>query len=346
MRPAERQTRWFKVPRSDSPDFKGALTKIVESEGVRVVVPTNDLDLIPLSELAAPLSASGVWAIVGDPTAVRTARDKKTTSDFLHKIGLPCPWTELAAHTDPALNAHDVVAKPRDGSASVGVFYPENQRWIRNYRFADYVVQKYVDGMEVTTNVYLSGYGEVHSVVSHSRLEVRSGEVSKAVTINEPALVEYARVIAKNLALLGPFSFQAIVPDQGKPQIIEINARFGAADTRLRIRRERISHAISSSRLSGANLRPAAHARWDWSCSGTTQPFMSSPNGPVVVFDLDDTVFSERQYAVSGFKATGHFIQRQFGIRGFAETSIALFESASSRQRVRQSLRRTETSHL
>ena len=58
---------------------------------------------------------------------------------------------------------------------------------------------------------------------------MRSGEVSKAVTINEPALVEYARVIANNLALLGPFSFQAIVPDQGKPQIIEINARFGGS---------------------------------------------------------------------------------------------------------------------
>jgi hypothetical protein len=54
---------------------------------------------------------------------------------------------------------------------------------------------------------------------------------------------------------------------------------------------------------------------------------MSSRSGPVVVLDLDDNVFSERQYAVSGFKAVGDFVQRQFGIRGFAETSIALFES-------------------
>jgi putative hydrolase of the HAD superfamily len=54
---------------------------------------------------------------------------------------------------------------------------------------------------------------------------------------------------------------------------------------------------------------------------------MSSRSGPVVVLDLDDTVFSERQYAVSGFKEVGDFVQRQFGIRGFAETSIALFES-------------------
>jgi carbamoyl-phosphate synthase large subunit len=217
----------FEVPRSDSPEFKDALTRIAEAEAVQVIVPTNDLDLIPLSELAARLSASGVWALVGEPAAVRIARDKKATIDFLQKIGLPCPRTELATHADPDSIDYDVVAKPRHGSASVGVFYPESQHWLRESRFADYVVQKYIDGMEVTTSVYLSGFGQVHAVVSHSRLEVRSGEVSKAVTIDQPLLVEYARIFAKNLALIGPFCFQTIAPNHRRPQIIEINARFG-----------------------------------------------------------------------------------------------------------------------
>jgi hypothetical protein len=110
---------------------------------------------------------------------------------------------------------------------AVVTFYPENQHWLRESRFADYVVQKYIDGMEVTTSVYLSGFGQVHAVVSHSRLEVRSGEVSKAVTIDQPLLVEYARILAKNLALIGPFCFQTIAPNHRRPQIIEINARFG-----------------------------------------------------------------------------------------------------------------------
>ena len=44
------------------------------------------------------------------------------------------------------------------------------------------------------------------------------------------------------------------------------------------------------------------------------------------VFDLDDTLFLERDYALSGFDAVGEWVQAKFGIDGFAAAARGLFE--------------------
>lgn len=44
------------------------------------------------------------------------------------------------------------------------------------------------------------------------------------------------------------------------------------------------------------------------------------------IFDLDDTLYHERQYNVSGFRAVGAHLRAERGIEGFAETCLDLFE--------------------
>ena len=53
----------------------------------------------------------------------------------------------------------------------------------------------------------------------------------------------------------------------------------------------------------------------------------------VVVFDLDDTLYLERDYARSGFAAVGEWAERELGLAGFATAAWALFESGQ-RERV------------
>ncbi len=45
-----------------------------------------------------------------------------------------------------------------------------------------------------------------------------------------------------------------------------------------------------------------------------------------VVFDLDDTLYLERDYVSSGFTAVGRFVDERFSTRGFAERAWAWFE--------------------
>lgn len=45
----------------------------------------------------------------------------------------------------------------------------------------------------------------------------------------------------------------------------------------------------------------------------------------VVVFDLDDTLYLERDYAESGFRAVGHWVAERLGIIDFAERAMRHF---------------------
>jgi putative hydrolase of the HAD superfamily len=49
----------------------------------------------------------------------------------------------------------------------------------------------------------------------------------------------------------------------------------------------------------------------------------------VVVFDLDDTLFPERQYVLSGFRAVDAWLEEAKGMRGFYGRATALFEAGS-----------------
>ena len=47
---------------------------------------------------------------------------------------------------------------------------------------------------------------------------------------------------------------------------------------------------------------------------------------PCLVFDLDDTLYLEREYVRSGFEAVGHWAARHLGISDFSERAWRLFE--------------------
>jgi putative hydrolase of the HAD superfamily len=47
---------------------------------------------------------------------------------------------------------------------------------------------------------------------------------------------------------------------------------------------------------------------------------------PCLVFDLDDTLYLEREYVRSGFEAVGHWAARHLGISDFGERAWRLFE--------------------
>ena len=49
----------------------------------------------------------------------------------------------------------------------------------------------------------------------------------------------------------------------------------------------------------------------------------------VVVFDLDDTLFPERQYVLSGFRAVDGWLREARGLTGFYDRARALFEAGS-----------------
>lgn len=224
--------RAFKVPMADAPEFLPAIEKICVDEGANLVIPTIDHELQSYANHREEFANRGIHIAIGSPELIRIARDKVHTADFFRAKGIAAPRSapvaELLAKTQDW--RWPVVLKPIAGSGSAHVQLTANVdelALVARLR-PDYIAQEHIAGREFTVNQFYDRDGRLCCSVPHWRKEVRSGEVTKAVTWRHPALLKLGEQMAAALPNpRGPICFQGILTDAGEPFLIDLNARFG-----------------------------------------------------------------------------------------------------------------------
>jgi len=163
---------------------------------------------------------------------VNIGPDKITTNAWLIRNGFPAVRQSLP---EEVLRSKDswplpVIAKPRAGSASIGVRVIDNwgELEILAARVPGLIVEQRAGGREFTINAYVSRDRRCVSAVPHWRAEVRAGEVAKGVTTKDLRLVSLGRRIAEALpGAWGPLNIQCFMDASGDIRVFEINTRFG-----------------------------------------------------------------------------------------------------------------------
>ena len=220
-----------KVPRCTSPEFVRRFDDICRAEGVSIVIPTIDPELIIHAERADSFRAMGIRALVPEAPFVRIARDKEATARWLRDERIAASETYSFARAGALPEqAFPLLAKPRDGSASVGITRICSRAELADFGDrAGYIYQELCVGDEYTINCHYKPGGGFACAVPHFRKFVRSGEVCFAETADVPELIDMARRMGEACPRLeGVICFQAIVPPDGSgPKVFEINARFG-----------------------------------------------------------------------------------------------------------------------
>jgi len=204
------------------------VVKICTLEKIHLVVPLTDTDILMLAEHRSEIEATGARVLVIPTDDVGVTRDKWLTCQLFRKLGLDTPQSWLPDQIDAADVSYPLFIKPRSGSASKYTYRVNNPRELRF--FLEYVpdplVQEFVDGVEVTSDILCDFDGTVLSVVPRRRIEVRAGEVAKSVTIRDDCILDACAKIARALHAVGPVTIQCIVRS-GTPYFTEVNARFG-----------------------------------------------------------------------------------------------------------------------
>lgn len=219
------------MPRADDPDYADEVLAICRREGVSLLVPTIDPELVPLSEAEPRFAAIGAELAIGSASLVGMARDKLETARFLAAHDIPSPRTEALDRAAAVSRdwGFPLIVKPRHGSASRGVRVVADAAELHaNLEDEPLILQERLRGVEYTVNMFFDRSGTLRCAVPHERLQVRAGEVEKGRTRRMPMLEEMAIHIAE--ALDGPrgaMCFQAMVDEAGRAEVFEINARFG-----------------------------------------------------------------------------------------------------------------------
>ncbi len=219
------------TPPIDSPQYIPTLLRLVSHHGIRLLVPTIDPDLPPLSNAADRFLAQGCRVLASPPAVIETCRDKLLTYAMLRDRGIDTPgtwmWAELLRND---AGAYPYYLKPRRGSAAQGNYVIRTREELEAFgrRVPEPIVQEFVEGVEHTVDVYCGLGGGPQCAVPRRRLEVRSGEVSKSLIVRQPAVMEAAlRTAAALPGAIGVVTVQTMLTCDGGVKVIEINPRFG-----------------------------------------------------------------------------------------------------------------------
>ncbi|AQT70330.1 carbamoyl phosphate synthase-like protein [Anaerohalosphaera lusitana] len=222
----------FLVSRVDESPYLEELLKIVRDNGVRLLVPTVDLDLRLLAENRDLFAKAGCFVLISKPEVIDICQDKQKTYRFLHENGIDTPmtWSSEEALEDDNGLAFPCFLKPRDGYASRGSGKVNSRLELEafTHRIPNCIVQEYIRGNEFTCDVYMDMKGKARCVVPRMRIEVRSGEVSKGKVVKDRHIMDTAANVVEKLgAGPGVITLQLIRSFEGRIAVIEVNPRFG-----------------------------------------------------------------------------------------------------------------------
>jgi len=219
------------VPSCDEDAFVPAVLDLCEKHAVDLIVPTIDPELPVYAAARERFAGAGVTVAVSGPEAVTISADKVRTHAWLVETGLPTVRQAGVdvVRADPPGWPFPLVVKPRFGSAGIGVAVVHDAAELDvAARAGEVVVQEVARGREHTIDLLVDRAGRCVSAVPRRRLEVRAGEVSKAVTVRSSALEDVAARVAERLpGAYGPLTVQVFSDEDGGLAVIEVNARFG-----------------------------------------------------------------------------------------------------------------------
>ena len=248
--------------------------------------------------------------MISEPEMIRICRDKNYTSRFFVDCGLHAPMPVKDWHEYKS--GFPAFIKPKDGNGSINAFKVEKEEELKVYsaQVEDYIVQPFVSGHEYTIDIFCDWDGEPISIVPRERLQVRAGEVLKTRIALDQQMIQDMKTICNAFKPCGPMTVQLIRDTEGIDWYIEINPRFGGGAPLSMKAGARSAEAILKL-LDGEQVEYATdiadgaiYSRFDQSVCITEGK--SRIKG--VIFDLDDTLYSEKEYIRSGYKGVSDYL--------------------------------------
>ena len=306
-----------KVCSMRDPQYIQQLVDICVADKIDLVMPTIDTDLLVLSQNTAAFDAIGVKVLISKLDKILICRDKNNTGEFFEACGLKAPRTYNNYKEYPG--SYPCFIKPKDGSSSINAFKVEDEEELEVYanQVDDYIIQPFVSGREFTIDIFCDFEGNPIFITPRERVQVRAGEVLKTMIYMDDVMIEEAKTLCKSFKPCGPMTVQLIQDkNTGDNYYIEINPRYGGGAPLSMKSGARSAEAllklICGEKVDfqeNASCNGAIYSRFDQSVciseGDDTQPIKG------VIFDLDDTLYSEKQYVRSGYKKIGEYLGKE-----------------------------------
>jgi carbamoyl-phosphate synthase large subunit len=227
------------------------ILEICKEQEVALIISLNDLELPILASNRKSFDKLGVQLLVSSEDVIDTCFDKWKTAAWATSLGLQVPKTYLTIeHAVKAIEEGKIkfplVVKPRWGSASIGIEFPESTEELElAYRLLKFrlsrsmlaeisktdfnhaiIIQEKIIGKEYGLDILNDLAGNPVQVFVKEKLAMRAGETDKSILRNIPELENIGLKIGQNLNHIGNLDCDIFEKD-GVYYLLEMNPRFG-----------------------------------------------------------------------------------------------------------------------
>lgn len=239
------------VPSIYDDNYIDELKEIIIEHRITAVVSLNDLELPILAKHKTELETTGAKVIVSEEQVIDIAFDKVKTFKFLNKIGLKTPKTYTSLENaftaiDNGQLHYPLVVKPRWGSASIGIDFPESAEELKlafqlqhiklkksilntvSEQDIDHaiLIQEKLDGREFGMDIVNDLDGNYYGTFVREKLNMRSGETDKAVSVIDQRFESIGKTISDHLKHIGSLDCDVFIANN-QLYVLELNPRFG-----------------------------------------------------------------------------------------------------------------------
>ena len=215
------------IPGGTDPEFATQMLALCHSLEIDVLVPTVDVEMVPLALWREAFEAVGVRLLMSSTQSLELCLDKAALIAVC-RDKVPCPETELlegGARLESL--SLPLIAKPRQGSGSRGVRVVQTEADLGELPAdGSYLLQEYLPGEEYSVDVLATMSGEVLAAVPRSRMKVDSGIAVTARTLQDPELELLSARAVRCVGLSLVSNVQWKRDAKGTPRLLEINPRF------------------------------------------------------------------------------------------------------------------------
>ena len=217
---------------------------------IDILISLFDIDLLVLAKNKQKFANIGTRVIVSEPELISVCNDKWKTYLFLKENGFNVPKTYLTLQKvilalDSGELKYPIIIKPRFGCGSIAMSVAEDEMALlyyfrRNTRTISKSYLKYESAAEDEKIIYqecLCGQeygadiindlnGDYKNTIVKKKIAMRAGETDIAELVNEPVITAEAERLGKLTKHIGNMDCDVFLVD-GKPYVLEMNARFG-----------------------------------------------------------------------------------------------------------------------
>lgn len=254
-------------------DYIPFLLDYCKKNKIDILISLFDIDLMVLARNKERFAHIGTRVIVSEPELIEICNDKWKTYLFLKNNGFNVPKTYLTLQKvllaiDSGELKYPIVIKPRFGCGSIAMSVAEDEMALlyyfrRNVRTIGETYLKYeaeheeekiiyqecLKGQEYGADIINDLNGNLCNVIVKKKIAMRAGETDIAQLVDEPVIREECERLGKLTGHIANMDCDVFLVD-GKPYILEMNARFGGG--------------YPFSHMAGCNL-PKAIVEW---CKG------------------------------------------------------------------------------